>query len=129
MAELRRGEFLRDRAERFLRNGIELFGREEYDLAAFNLEQSSQLFLKYALWRKLGDFEKIHRISQLLADFREVSEDVRGADTFIEKHKEVIADLEAAYLESRYLPAEFFKEQIERMIGFVKDLKGFAGIA
>jgi HEPN domain-containing protein len=120
-----RGEFLRDRAERFLRNARDLFAREEYDLAAFNLEQSSQLFLKHALWKKLGDFEKVHRISLLLEDFREVSKDKRAVDSFIAAHKEVIADLEMAYIESRYLPAQFFPEPVQKMIDFVEQLKGF----
>lgn len=123
MAELKRGEFLKDRADRFLRNALELFNREEYDLAAFNLEQASQMFLKYALWKKLGDFEKIHQISGLLEDFLEVSGDSRKVGDFIANNKEVIADLEAAYIESRYLPAQFFKEQIEKMINFAENLK------
>ena len=118
-----RGEFLKDRAERFLRNARELFAREEYDLAAFNLEQSSQLFLKHALWKKLGDFEKVHRISLLLADLQEVSKEKPTVEAFITAHKEVIVNLEMAYIESRYLPAQFFKEQVQRMINFVEQLK------
>lgn len=118
-----RGEFLRDRAERFFRNARELFAREEYDLAAFNLEQSSQLFLKHALWRKLGDFQKIHKLSTLLEDFAEIANDQQTVRDFTAAHKEVIAGLEMAYIESRYLPAQFFKEQVYRMIDFVEHLK------
>ena len=125
MSKLDRGEFLRDRAERFFRNARDLFARAEYDLAAFNLEQSSQLFLKHALWKKLGDFEKVHRISLLLEDFREVSKDKHAVDSFIAVHKEVIADLEMAYIESRYLPAQFFQEQVQKMMDFVEQLKSF----
>jgi HEPN domain-containing protein len=125
VTESDRGEFLRDRAERFFRNARELFARGEYDLAAFNLEQSSQLFLKHALWKKLGDFEKVHRISVLLEDLREVSKDKQTVDGFITTHKEVIADLEMAYIESRYLPAQFFKEQVQKMIDFVEQLRSF----
>ncbi len=128
MTEWARGEFLRDRAERFFRNGAELFNRQEYDLAAFNFEQSSQLFLKYALWRKLGDFEKFHRLSGRLADFSEVDDDKQRVSNFINQHKEVIAGLEIAYIESRYLPARFFKEQTERMMQFVLGLKVLMGL-
>ena len=123
MAKSNRGEFLKDRAERFLRNARELFAREEYDLAAFNLEQSSQLFLKHALWKKLGDFEKVHRISLLLEDWHEVSKEKPTVKAFLAAHKEVIVNLEMAYIESRYLPAQFFKEQVQRMINFVEQLK------
>lgn len=117
------GEFLRDTADRFFRNARDLFARRQYDLAAFNLEQSSQLFLNHALWKKLGDFEKVRRISLLLADFREVSTDKQTVDGFIATHKEVIAGLELACIESRYLPAQFFEEQVQRMINFWEQLK------
>ena len=123
MIPQKRGEFLKDRAERFLRNALELFQRDEYDLAAFNLEQSVQLFLKYVLWKKLGDFEKTHEISKLLDDFKEVSAQKPKISELISTYQEVIADLELAYIESRYLPAQFFKNQVEKMADFVQKLK------
>ena len=119
---MRRGEFLKDRAERFFKNAIELFNRGEYDLSAFNIEQSVQLFLKYAIWKKLGDFERTHEISKLLNDYMQVAKHKERISKLIEKHRETIADLEMAYIESRYLPSTFFKEQIERMIEFVEEL-------
>ena len=44
-------------------------------------------------------------------------------DNFIATHKGVIADLEIAYLESRYLPVQFFKEQVQRMMDFAENLE------
>lgn len=120
---MKKGEFLKDKAQRFLRNAIELFNREEYDLAAFNLEQSAQLFLKFALWEKLGDFEKVHSISRLLSDLKEVSNNKNKIEDLVKKHEDTIGDLEMAYIESRYLPVKFYRNQIEKMIKFVEDLK------
>ena len=123
MTGQKRGEFLKDKAERFFKNALELFQRKEYDLSAFNLEQSVQLFLKYALWKKLGDFEKTHEISELLEDFKAVSAQKSKITELILNHQEGIAHLEITYIESRYLPAQFFEKQVERMIDFVQQLK------
>ena len=120
---MRKGDFLKDRAERFFKNALELFNREEYDLSAFDLEQASQLFLKYAIWKKLGDFEKTYEISKLLMDFKEVSSFSRRIEEFMKSHEEAISDLEMAYIKSRYLPVQFYKTQVEKMIKFVEELK------
>jgi len=120
---VKKGEFLKDKAERFLENAYELFQKEQYDLCAFNVEQAVQLFLKYKLWEKLGDFEKTHQISKLLKDLQEIADDPQKIKNLTEKHKEVIADLEVAYIESRYLPVQFFKEQTKKMLDFAEELK------
>lgn len=116
------GEILKDRGLRFYKNAIELYNREEYDLSAFNLEQASQLLLKYAIWEKLGDFEKTHGISKLLNDYKKIVIDKEKIDDFIKRYEKTIIDLEVAYIESRYLPSKFFKVQIEDMINFVHEL-------
>jgi len=123
-----RGNFLKDKAERFLENAYELFKKEQYDLCAFNVEQAIQLFLKYKLWEELGDFEKTHQISKLLKDLEEISKEPQKITSLIEKYKEVIADLEVAYIESRYLPVRFFKEQTKKMLDFAEKLREFLGL-
>jgi Uncharacterized conserved protein related to C-terminal domain of eukaryotic chaperone, SACSIN len=119
---MRSGEFLKDRGLRFFKNGFELFKRGEYDLSAFNIEQAVQLILKYAIWKKLGDFEKTHEISKLLNDYKNLIDEKEKFEEFIKKYERTINDLEIAYIESRYLPSQFFKEQIEEMINFFEDL-------
>jgi len=119
---MKSGEFLKDRGLRFFSNGVELFNRGEYDLSAFNIEQAVQLILKYAIWKKLGDFEKTHEISKLLNDYKDLIYEKAKVDEFIKKYERTINDLEVAYIESRYLPSQFFKEQIEEMINFFEEL-------
>jgi len=119
---MKSGEFLKDRGLRFFSNGVELFNRGEYDLSAFNIEQAVQLILKYAIWKKLGDFEKTHEISKLLNDYKDLIDEKAKVDEFIKKYERTINDLEVAYIESRYLPSQFFKEQIEEMINFFEEL-------
>jgi len=50
-------------SEYFFKDGI-------YDLSAFHVEQTFQLYLKYILAREIGYFPKTHSISKL---FKELS--------------------------------------------------------
>jgi HEPN domain-containing protein len=119
---MREGEILKIRAERFLETARDLYKKEYYDLCAFNIEQAVQLFLKYEIWKILGDFEKTHKISELLDHYKIASGKVKEIDSLKENYKQTIYDLEIAYIESRYLPAQFLKEQIDLMFKFVEDL-------
>ncbi len=119
---MREGEILKIRAERFLETARDLYEKEYYDLCAFNIEQAVQLFLKYEIWKILGDFEKTHKISELLDNYKIASGKVKEIDDLKEKYKQTIYDLEIAYIESRYLPAQFLKEQIDLRFKFVEDL-------
>jgi len=50
-------------------------------------------------------------------------EEEHEIDEFIIDNEETISKLENVYIESRYLPVMFFKDQIENMIIFVRKLK------
>jgi HEPN domain-containing protein len=119
---MKEGEILKIRAERFLETARDLYKKEYYDLCAFNIEQAVQLFLKYEIWKILGDFEKTHKISELLDHYKRASGKIEEIDKLKENYKQTIYDLEIAYIESRYLPAQFLKEQIDLMFKFVEDL-------
>ncbi len=119
---MKEGEILKIRAERFLETARDLYKKEYYDLCAFNIEQAVRLFLKYEIWKILGDFEKTHKISELLDHYKIASGKVKEIDSLKENYKQTIYDLEIAYIESRYLPAQFLKEQIDLMFKFVEDL-------
>ncbi len=56
----REAEILRRRAIEFLKTAEFLFSQKSFDLVAFHLGQFCQLYLKYALLRKVGDFPKTH---------------------------------------------------------------------
>jgi len=119
---MKEGEILKIMAERFLETAKDLYKKEYYDLCAFNIEQAVQLFLKYEIWKILGDFEKTHRISELLDHYQKASGKIKEIEELKENYKQTINDLEITYIESRYLPAQFFKEQIELMFEFVENL-------
>jgi len=119
----KKGEFLRDRAEKFLRNAKYLLSQQDYDLAAFNFEQATQLFLKFYLFDSVGIYPYTHSIEELLLEVAKAGLIEKEIDNFLEHNKEVIKNLEEAYITSRYLPASFFKEQVVKMERAVEELK------
>jgi len=118
-------EFLKERAIKFLENGKYLQKKGVYDLAAFNLEQFCQLYLKYKLFLKIGDYPRTHSLKRLFNELKKVSPDKKRWNDFIERHIETISNLENAYMTSRYLPMEFEKIEVEKMFKFSEGFKKF----
>ena len=116
-------EILKERADEFVKLAEYAYRRKRYDLAMFNLEQAIPLYLKYKIWQKLGDFRKTHSITELLKDFGRAYKKSKTINKFIKENLELINDLEVAYIESRYLPAQFFKEDFDRALEFFNKLK------
>ena len=109
------GEFLRERAEKFLEMGRRLLEEGVLDLAAFHFNQASELILKYALFRGTGDYPRTHSIRRLLKLLSKAKEDERIME-FLRENIDSLSNLENAYMTSRYLPAEFFREEVESMM-------------
>lgn len=118
-------DFLKKRAEEFLANAKDLIKKGVYPLAAFNLEQTAQLYLKYCLYLKLKKYPKIHLLGELLKGIGKVYGKKKEVNKIIKENANIISDLDQAYLTSRYLPAEFFKPQLENMLKFVEKLIDF----
>jgi len=122
------GEILKERADEFVKLAEYAYKRKRYDLAMFNLEQAIQLYLKYKIWQKLGDFEKTHSITKLLKDFGRVYKKSKVINKFIKENLKLINDLEVAYIESKYLPAQFLKEDVDRVFEFLNKLKNLINL-
>ena len=118
-------EFLKEKAEAFLEDAEYDISRKKWFLAAFHLEQTCQLYLKYYLFLKLKDFPKTHSLSELLIDIGEVYQIEKEIKRLRKEHASVIGDLEQAYISSRYLPVEFYSDQVKEMEKFVKKLIKF----
>lgn len=59
-------DFLKKRAEEFLAGAKFHFEKENYNLSAFNLEQTCQLYLKYYFALKTRRYPKTHSLEDLL---------------------------------------------------------------
>jgi len=99
-------ELLRKRALSFLRDARSDFEHGDYDLVLFHVEQLVQLYSKYLLYKRVGDYPKTHSIVRLLKDVAKVY-DSRELNDFLSRNLEAIYLLEEAYISSRYLPREY----------------------
>jgi HEPN domain-containing protein len=121
-------DFLKKRAESFLRDAKFAISEKRWFAAAFHLEQTCQLYLKYFLFSKLRDFPKTHSLTELLKALGRAYKREKEVKKFLENNEEEISDLEEAYLTSRYLPVEFSQKQVIKMRNFtlklIKFLKG-----
>ncbi len=113
-------ELLKKRAKAFLETARVNFSHGHYDLVLFHVEQFLQLYFKYLLCRKMGDFPKSHSLIRLLRDVMRVYGD-GILRKFYEENLETIYLLEEAYITSRYLPREYGKDIAERILNFADE--------
>lgn len=118
-------EFLKERAESFFRDAELAIKESRWNSAAFHLEQACQLYLKYFLFKKIGDFPKTHSLRRLLKSIGKAYSKEEDIDNFVERNEEVLFSLEQAYIVSRYLPVEFSEKQVNKMVQFFKELLTF----
>ncbi len=121
------GKFLKERADKFYETAKFNFEKGMFDIAAFNIEQAAQLYIKYAIFNILGDFRKTHNIKQLLEDYYKATKKREVLD-FITINLKTLEELEEIYIQSRYIPANFFKEDIEKLFNFLEELKNILNI-
>ena len=124
MGERKEAKLLKERAFHFLELAKEAIERKMFDLAAFHIEQFCQLYLKYKLLLKIGDFPKTHSLRELLIEIGKVDK-TGEVKKFLNKNLQIVKNLENAYLTSRYLPIEFDKDSVKEMLNFAKKLKRF----
>jgi len=74
---------------------------------------------------KIADFPKTYSLRELLFDLGKAYNKEKEIEKISKENIQVIADLEEAYITSRYLPVEFNKSQVKLMEKFTKDLKKF----
>ncbi len=80
---------------------FENFEKKRYKFVAFAIEQSMQLYLKYLLAKKIGDFPKTHDLSLL---FKEASKVCKDLEDFYKKRSLGIKAIYDAYFQTKYFP-------------------------
>lgn len=122
-----KADFLKERAESFRTTADYHIGKKDYPLAAFDLEQAAQLYLKYYLFLKIKYYPPIHSLKMILSEIGKAYQKEDKIEKFKDKYIHLISELENAYITSRYLPTEFTKKQIEGMKKFLEKLIEFLG--
>jgi HEPN domain-containing protein len=103
------------------------FSRKDYDLAAFNLEQSLQLFLKGNLLKRGIEFPKTHTLRKLFLLLGESLGKLKEFKKFEEENSLEFASLEDIYVTSRYFPRKFEKGEVERLKKIVEKVEEIVG--
>jgi len=95
-------DFLKSKAEDFLKTTEYHFKEKMYHLVAFDLEQALQLFLKYTLFLKTRTYPPIHSIKELL----------KGAGRIYKKEKEIqkITDKKGQVYRNKLISLNNFKQ-------------------
>ena len=108
---------MKKRAGEFWQRAKEDFQKKRYNLAVLDVEQAVQLWVKYLIFKKAGDFPKSHYFNILLDNLADIynSPTVRN---FYQENILQFKSLEDAYLTSRYLPKEFSREEAEKFMEF-----------
>lgn len=120
-----KAEFLKKRGKSFLKTADYHIKEKEYALAAFDFEQTLQLYLKYYIFLKLANFPKVHSLEKLLEGIGRIYKKEAEIKKILKENVNLISDLNQAYISSRYLPVEFSREQIRNMERFVKKVIKF----
>lgn len=77
-------------------------------------------YIKYLLFRRLGDFPKTYSLIYLLRVLNQIVND--RLSRFINDNLEMIHFLEEAYMSSRYLPRTYDRTIAERVMKFSEEI-------
>ncbi|MCX7705815.1 MAG: HEPN domain-containing protein [bacterium] len=113
-------KFLKQRASEFWERGIEDLEKKRFNLAAFDFEQAIQLFIKYLIGIKVGDWPKTHFFTDLIKELAMVYDSQEIMDFFI-RNEIFFSDLEDAYFTSRYFDKKFSESLVSNIVEKCKE--------
>lgn len=105
---------LLERSRRFYESSIIQIEKGFYDLTAFSLEQSLQLFLKAYLLKLGVDYTRTHSSRKLLEMIYEITK-FEVIKDLVQKFSIELAFLEDIYITSRYISREFTLNEVSRL--------------
>lgn len=112
----------KEKADAFLDTALYNFHKERYDLAAFNIEQATQLYVKTKLLEVTGEFPRTHNLAILLKELSNVFRE-NEVKEFIKTEMESLTKMADVYVTSRYYTREFYREEIENLFRAANKIK------
>lgn len=119
-------DLLRGRSLRMLSSAGGSLSKGDYDIAAFMAEQSVQLYVKSVLFEFAGEVPRIHALRQLLGALKAVVDQPARIDQFVAENRSLLIRLEDTYINSRYVPREYEKEEAKELVDFAQEAIEFA---
>ena len=121
MAKIEEFKCLIEKSRRFYESSIMQNERGFYDLVAFSLEQSLQLYLKAYILKLGADYPRTHSIRRLLDFIYELTKHNKIKD-ILQKYSVELALLEDVYITSRYIAREFRQEEVNRLRSVIDEV-------
>lgn len=121
MRKLDEYECLVERSRRFYETAEMQIEKGFYDLAAFSLEQSLQLYLKACLLKLGLEFPRTHSVRRLLELIFEVIGNNKIKE-ILSKRSVELGSLEDAYITSRYIAREYSFDEVKRLKDVVDEV-------
>lgn len=117
-------ERLLKRSRDFLETAEYQISKGFYDIAAFSLEQTLQLFLKAKVLAEGVDYPRTHSVRTLLEILSDIvpRNEKPAIKSILENYPLELGTLEDAYITSRYLMREFTKQEAEKLTKTVKEI-------
>ena len=116
---------LKRRALRFLTDAKDDYAEGYYDVSAFHVEQSLQLYIKAVILEVFGKEYRGHGIRESLSYLSKLlkengySELATKVDEMVREYRDKLVSVEDAYLDSRYEDVEY-DEGVKELIGFAE---------
>jgi len=111
---------LRDRALRMLIQAKRSLSSGDYDIAVFLADQSIQLYLKSVILEISGETPRTHVLRHLFNALK-LTLNQQSIDQFVRDNRSLIIRLEDAYINSRYIPREYEREEAEELVSFAEE--------
>lgn len=115
-------KIFKEKGDAFLDTARYNFENERFDLAAFNVEQAVQLFIKTKLLELIGEFPRSHNLVILLKELSYVFKENEIED-FIKNEMMGLTKLTDVYITSRYYTREFYEDEVKDLLNFVEKVK------
>jgi len=114
-----RMDFLKKKAKYFEEEAREAYEKNRFTLVLFFVEQSIQLYLKYLIYKRIGDYPKTYNLKVLFENLNRLID----ISEFITENEEIIDLLTTSYIESRYTMMEYGKKSVELSLRFLDKFK------
>jgi len=119
-------EKFKQRAGAFLDTARYNLQNKTYDLAAFNIEQAVQLYVKTRLLESTGEFPRTHNLVVLLRQLSSVFKQ-KEVEEFVKNEMEALTKLADIYITARYYTREFYEAEVRNLFTFADKIKELLG--
>jgi HEPN domain-containing protein len=112
-------EFLKKKAKYFEDEAREAYEKSRHTMVLFFLEQAIQLYLRYLIYKRIGDYPKIHNLRILFENLNKLVD----ISKFVSENEEIIDLLTTSYIEAKYAMMEYSKKSAEISLKFLEKFK------